>query len=60
MLLGAAARLRGAHERTDHRVRELVLRCEAALGAEEYASAYAQGWDLTPDAAAALTDPSGV
>ncbi|GIF22496.1 putative ATPase/DNA-binding SARP family transcriptional activator [Actinoplanes tereljensis] len=50
-LLGAAARLRGTHDRTDPQVRELTRRGEAALGAEEFAAAYAQGWEWDLSAA---------
>ncbi|WP_432829802.1 AfsR/SARP family transcriptional regulator [Dactylosporangium sp. CA-092794] len=51
VLLGAAARLRGAHDRTDPQVRELTRRGQAALGPEEFAAAYAEGWELDPETA---------
>ncbi|MEV7971489.1 AfsR/SARP family transcriptional regulator, partial [Sphaerisporangium sp. NPDC088356] len=53
VLLGAAARLRGAHDHTDPQVRELTRRGQAALGGEEFAAAYAKGWEL--DAKTAMT-----
>ncbi|WP_030455727.1 BTAD domain-containing putative transcriptional regulator [Herbidospora cretacea] len=56
VLLGAAARLRGAHDHTDPRVRELTDRGRAALGEEEFAAAYTRGWAMdggTATAAAA-------
>ncbi|MEV7094975.1 BTAD domain-containing putative transcriptional regulator [Amycolatopsis sp. NPDC051045] len=58
VLLGAAARLRGAHDHTDPLIRELTRRGRAALGAEEFAAAYANGWE--PDAKTAVTaaDPA--
>nr|WP_062339238.1 BTAD domain-containing putative transcriptional regulator [Herbidospora sakaeratensis] len=48
VLLGAAARLRGAHDHTDPRVRELTLRGHAALGEAGFGSAYTQGWEPEP------------
>ncbi|TKK91571.1 AfsR/SARP family transcriptional regulator [Herbidospora galbida] len=56
VLLGAAARLRGAHDHTDPRVRELTDRGRTALGEEVFASAYTRGWAMdgrTATAAAA-------
>ncbi|MGV9359161.1 BTAD domain-containing putative transcriptional regulator [Amycolatopsis sp. NPDC003731] len=52
VLLGAAARLRGAHDRTDPQVRALTGRGRATLGEDEFAAAYANGWEL--DAASAV------
>ncbi|MFI9839230.1 BTAD domain-containing putative transcriptional regulator [Nonomuraea sp. NPDC051941] len=43
VLLGAAARLRGTHDRTDQQVRELTRRGRAALGEEAFAAAYGKG-----------------
>ncbi|GAA4529271.1 BTAD domain-containing putative transcriptional regulator [Amycolatopsis samaneae] len=57
VLLGVAARLRGTHDRTDPRVRELTGRGETALGGEEFAAAYARGWELDAKAAVAAADP---
>ncbi|KDN20919.1 BTAD domain-containing putative transcriptional regulator [Amycolatopsis rifamycinica] len=58
VLLGAAARLRGAHDRTDPQVRELTGRGRAALGEDEFAAAYAEGWALDTQAALAVSDPA--
>ncbi|WP_410673371.1 BTAD domain-containing putative transcriptional regulator [Amycolatopsis sp. cmx-4-68] len=58
VLLGAAARLRGAHDRTDPQVRELTGRDRAALGEDEFAAAYAEGWALDTRAARATSDPA--
>ncbi|MEU7875553.1 BTAD domain-containing putative transcriptional regulator [Dactylosporangium sp. NPDC049140] len=49
-LLGAASRLRGAHDRTDPAVRALTRRGREAPG---FAAAYDAGWGLTADAAVA-------
>ncbi|GAB2544438.1 BTAD domain-containing putative transcriptional regulator [Nocardia heshunensis] len=46
VLLGAAARLRGAHDPTDLQVHELSGRGSAELGAEQFAEAYESGWQL--------------
>ncbi|RSM46501.1 SARP family transcriptional regulator, partial [Actinoplanes sp. ATCC 53533] len=46
VLLGAASRLRGAHDRTDRQVRELTRRGRAALGEDAFAAAYGKGWEL--------------
>ncbi|TCB97300.1 AfsR/SARP family transcriptional regulator [Micromonospora zingiberis] len=58
MLLGAAARLRGTHDHTDPQVRELTQRGKAALGPDEFAAAYAKGWQLDPQAATIAADPA--
>ncbi|MEV6131456.1 BTAD domain-containing putative transcriptional regulator [Streptomyces violaceusniger] len=58
VLLGAAARLRGTHDHTDPQVRELTGRGEAALGGEEFAAAYAKGWELDGKTAVAVADPA--
>ncbi|GGN83814.1 SARP family transcriptional regulator [Actinoplanes lobatus] len=42
-LLGAAARQRGAHDRTDPQICELTRRGKAALGEKEFAAAYEAG-----------------
>ncbi|GAA4553399.1 ATP-binding protein [Amycolatopsis samaneae] len=57
-LLGAAARLRGAHDRTDPRVRALTSRARAALGDTPFAEAYETGWQLDGPAALAKADPA--
>ncbi|GGS83545.1 hypothetical protein ACFFV7_45835 [Nonomuraea spiralis] len=51
VLLGAAARLRGTHDRTDPQVRELTRRGRAALGEDGFAAAYTKGWELDTRAA---------
>uniref|UniRef100_UPI00053967AE ATP-binding protein n=1 Tax=Kitasatospora sp. MBT63 TaxID=1444768 RepID=UPI00053967AE len=58
VLLGAASRLRGAHDRTDRQVGELTRRARAALGEEAFAAAYGKGWELDGRAAAAEADPA--
>ncbi|MFD9701461.1 BTAD domain-containing putative transcriptional regulator [Lentzea sp. NPDC059081] len=56
VLLGIAARLRGAHDATDPEVRELIRGARDTLGEKEFDDAYAQGWDLdTISAAAAVS-----
>lgn len=56
-LLGTAARLRGAHDRTDLQVRALSARSRIELGDEGFAAAYERGWQLTPPAALLSADP---
>ncbi|SDW96864.1 Predicted ATPase [Saccharopolyspora shandongensis] len=58
VLLGAAARLRGAHDRTDPQVRGLSSRGRAALGDEHFAEAYEIGWQLAVPAARTQADPA--
>ncbi|MEV8401491.1 BTAD domain-containing putative transcriptional regulator [Streptomyces niveus] len=58
VLLGAAARLRGAHDPTDPQVRELTARGRAALGEEAFAAAYGTGMRLDRAAATAEVDPA--
>ncbi|MGX1851746.1 BTAD domain-containing putative transcriptional regulator [Streptomyces sp. NPDC055299] len=58
VLLGAAARLRGAHDRTDLQVRTLSGRGRAALGDERFAEAYEIGWQLDAPAALTRVDPA--
>ncbi|PRY21373.1 ATP-binding protein, partial [Pseudosporangium ferrugineum] len=58
VLLGAASRLRGAHDRTDPRIRGLTRRARAALGEERFAAAYTKGWELDGRTAAAEVDPA--
>jgi hypothetical protein len=57
-LLGTAARLRGAHDRTDLQVRALSDRGRTELGDEGFAAAYEQGWQLTRPAALTAADPA--
>ncbi|MCW2140910.1 AfsR/SARP family transcriptional regulator [Actinoplanes cyaneus] len=56
-LLGAAARLRGAHDPTDLQVAELTRRNRAVLGEDGFAEAYAAGWALDPNTALARANP---
>ncbi|WP_433832340.1 BTAD domain-containing putative transcriptional regulator [Actinoplanes sp. CA-015351] len=58
VLLGAASRLRGAHDETDPWIRELVSRGRTALGGAAFASAYGHGWELTPEQAVTAADPA--
>ncbi|MFG3050688.1 BTAD domain-containing putative transcriptional regulator [Kitasatospora sp. NPDC048239] len=58
VLLGAASRLRGAHDRTDRQVGELTRRGRAALGEEAFAAAYRNGWELDGRTAATEVDPA--
>ncbi|MFC8709503.1 BTAD domain-containing putative transcriptional regulator [Streptomyces sp. NPDC057197] len=58
VLLGAASRLRGAHDRTDPQVRALSEHGRAALGDERFAEAYEQGRRLDMAAALVRTDPT--
>ncbi|BDM74584.1 SARP family transcriptional regulator (plasmid) [Streptomyces nigrescens] len=58
VLLGAAARLRGAHDRTDPQIRTLSSRGRAALGDEHFAEAYEAGWQLDASAALTRSDPA--
>ncbi|MER6943750.1 BTAD domain-containing putative transcriptional regulator [Nonomuraea sp. NPDC000554] len=58
VILGAAARLRGAHDRTDPQVRTLSGRGRAALGDERFAEAYEIGWQLAALAALTRADPA--
>ncbi|MCA1217782.1 hypothetical protein [Streptomyces sp. 8L] len=57
-LLGAAARPRGAHDRTDPRIRALDARAGTALGDQHFTAAYETGG--RPDVPTALTrtDPA--
>jgi hypothetical protein len=57
-LLGAAARLRGAHDHTDLHVAAVAERTRAALGDDAYGEAYASGWSLEVTAAQSLIDPA--
>ncbi|MET7784659.1 BTAD domain-containing putative transcriptional regulator [Streptomyces sp. NPDC005388] len=58
VVLGAAARLRGAHDHTDLQVRTLGSRARAALGHERFAEAYESGWQLAAQMALTRTDPA--
>ena len=58
LLLGAAARLRGTHDRTDRLIRAMANRSRAALGEDAFAEAYQAGWQLESRAASAQVDPA--
>lgn len=58
VLLGAASRLRGTHDRTDRQVRELTRRGRAALGEGAFAAAYGKGWELDGKTAVTEVDPA--
>jgi hypothetical protein len=58
VLLGVAARLRGADDRTDPQVRELTDRGRAALGEDGFAAAYAEGRELAGETALTAADPT--
>jgi hypothetical protein len=58
VILGAASRLRGAHDRTDPQVRDMAGKSRAALGDEQFAAAYEMGWELDGQTAVAQVDPA--
>ncbi|MEV6493245.1 AfsR/SARP family transcriptional regulator, partial [Actinoplanes sp. NPDC051633] len=58
VLLGAAARLRGAHDRTDPQIRKLSSRCRDAVGEDVFSAAYQSGWELDGKTASARVDPA--
>jgi hypothetical protein len=58
VLLGAASRLRGAHDNTDPWIVDLAGRGRAGLGGETYARAYGHGWELTAQQAVTAADPA--
>lgn len=60
VLLGAASRLRGAHDNTDPWIRELAGRGRAALGGETFARACRRGWELAPEQAVTASDPATI
>jgi hypothetical protein len=57
-LLGAAARLRGSHDRSDPNIREVTTRSRAALGEQSFTAAYGEGFDLDGKSASAQVDPA--
>jgi predicted ATPase/DNA-binding SARP family transcriptional activator len=57
-LLGAASRLRGAHDTTETMVRELTERGRRVLGADGFADAYEMGWQLDGKTAQTQIDPA--
>ncbi|XVU29089.1 BTAD domain-containing putative transcriptional regulator [Actinoplanes sp. CA-054009] len=58
VMLGAAARLRGAHDQTDPQIRELSDQARRALGPDAFAEAYGQGWNLDGKTALTQVDPA--
>ncbi|WP_405962052.1 AfsR/SARP family transcriptional regulator [Streptomyces sp. NBC_00723] len=56
--LGAAARLRGAHDPTDPHIHTLSTRTRTALGDADFARAYRAGWQLDVPAALSRVDPA--
>ncbi|MFJ8755019.1 hypothetical protein ACIREO_37805 [Streptomyces sp. NPDC102441] len=58
VVLGAAARLRGAHDRTDPQIRGLSSRARTVLGDEGFAEAYGAGLGLDVGAALRRADPA--
>jgi predicted ATPase/DNA-binding SARP family transcriptional activator len=58
MLLGAAARLRGAEDPTEPRIVRLTREARTALGDEGFGAAYAAGWSLDPQTARDRVDPA--
>ncbi|WP_045746499.1 BTAD domain-containing putative transcriptional regulator [Actinoplanes rectilineatus] len=60
VLLGAAARLRGTHDRTDPQVRDLSRSCRTALGDGAFVTAYTEGWNFdTATAVSTVSRPAG-
>ncbi|MBO3736854.1 AfsR/SARP family transcriptional regulator, partial [Actinoplanes flavus] len=61
VLLGVAARLRGAHDHTDLQVASIAARARAALGDGGFGEAYASGWtaDLEAGGGGAGPPPRG-
>ncbi|GCD95900.1 BTAD domain-containing putative transcriptional regulator [Embleya hyalina] len=58
VLLGAASRLRGAHDHTDRLVRDITHRGRATLGANTFTAAYTKGCELDPQTAIQEIDPT--
>jgi predicted ATPase/DNA-binding SARP family transcriptional activator len=58
VILGAAARLRGAHDPTDPHIRALRMRTQTALGDTDFSTAYTAGWQLDVPAALTRVDPA--
>jgi ATP/maltotriose-dependent transcriptional regulator MalT len=57
-MLGAASRLRGAHDMTEPMVHEIVERSRRALGEDGFADAYEMGWKLDGKTAMTQVDPA--
>ncbi|MGW6007742.1 BTAD domain-containing putative transcriptional regulator [Streptomyces sp. NPDC055210] len=58
VVLGAAARLRGAHDPTEPRIRTLSARARTEIGDQPFEEAYTAGWDLKVTAALQRADPA--
>jgi predicted ATPase/DNA-binding SARP family transcriptional activator len=58
LLLGAAARLRGTHDRSDRRIQEMVAHGRTALGEDVFDAAYQAGWRLDGKTASLQVDPA--
>jgi hypothetical protein len=56
-ILGAAARLRGAHDPTDPHIRVLRARATSALGDTAFTEEYNSGWELDIATALSRVDP---
>lgn len=59
-ILGAAARLRGAHDPTDPYIRALRARATSALGDTAFAEEYNSGWELDIATALSRVDPKRI
>jgi hypothetical protein len=58
LLLGAASRLRGTHDRSDRRIQEMVAHGRTVLGEDVFAAAYQDGWRLDGKTASLQVDPA--
>lgn len=58
LLLGAAARLRGTHDRSDRQIQAMAARGRTALGEDVFAAAYQKGWQLDGKTASLQADPA--
>ena len=57
-LIGAAARLRGTHDRTDRQIQAMLTAARTALGEAAAQEAYQAGWQLDGTAASTRVDPA--
>ncbi|MGP4005346.1 BTAD domain-containing putative transcriptional regulator [Streptomyces sp. 4N124] len=58
VVLGAAARLRGAHDPTDPHIRAVRTRTRSVLGDAAFTTAYTAGWQLDAPTALKRVDPA--
>ncbi|MFI9811246.1 BTAD domain-containing putative transcriptional regulator [Saccharothrix variisporea] len=58
LLLGAASRLRGTHDRSDPRIQAMVTRGRTVLGEDVFAAAYQGGWHLDGKTASLQVAPA--